>query len=376
MPIKFRCVHCGQYLGISHSKAGTVVDCPTCGRSVKVPQKDGQAERVGTPALDHADSQLAQALNEVAAIAQSSSVALPEIPSRYRQSGDVRETREVHAPPPKVVPAAPQPPAERIEPAEEEAEETRSANSALEELASLAQAESSEVPPSKTTPSPFRQAPGQFPWTNEVPWKLWLAFIAVGFVAIIIGFAVGRWDRTNHSEPSAPDADQTAAQPTALQKSPPQPVDPMTSLGQIAVRGTVKTSSGKAGSAIQTDKNAWIYAFPLNPAGEKKIPADWFSSSAESTNSQVTVSALRLLGGNAVPAGKDGRFELRLVRPGRYHILVCSSRKTEASAQALPEFLKGYFQDPKAFLDRRLFHAEAMDYQGQAMDLNLEPLQP
>jgi hypothetical protein len=91
------------------------VDCPTCGRSVGVPQKDGQAERVGRPSLNHEDSQLAEALREVAAIAQSSEIALPQIPPERHRGTDARETREVHAPPPMVIPADPLAPARPIE---------------------------------------------------------------------------------------------------------------------------------------------------------------------------------------------------------------------------------------------------------------------
>ena len=37
MPIRFRCVFCNQLMGISRRKAGTVVRCPVCASSVKVP---------------------------------------------------------------------------------------------------------------------------------------------------------------------------------------------------------------------------------------------------------------------------------------------------------------------------------------------------
>ena len=41
MPIKFRCEHCRQFLGISHTKSGSLVDCPTCGRTIRVPDPEG-----------------------------------------------------------------------------------------------------------------------------------------------------------------------------------------------------------------------------------------------------------------------------------------------------------------------------------------------
>jgi len=49
MPIRFRCEHCQQLLGIARRKAGTKVECPTCHALVLVPltdQDDAQAPPV------------------------------------------------------------------------------------------------------------------------------------------------------------------------------------------------------------------------------------------------------------------------------------------------------------------------------------------
>src|SRR5438067_2043329 len=40
MPIRFRCRHCNQLLGIARRKAGTPVQCPTCQQQVLVPPVD------------------------------------------------------------------------------------------------------------------------------------------------------------------------------------------------------------------------------------------------------------------------------------------------------------------------------------------------
>ena len=66
MPIKFRCQHCRQFLGISRSKAGEVFDCPTCGWTLRVPDLDGSIKPLPSPGLDMGDSKLAKALDEVA----------------------------------------------------------------------------------------------------------------------------------------------------------------------------------------------------------------------------------------------------------------------------------------------------------------------
>lgn len=48
MPIRFRCRHCSQLMGIARRKAGTMVSCPTCRAQVLVPQED---EEVHPPPL-------------------------------------------------------------------------------------------------------------------------------------------------------------------------------------------------------------------------------------------------------------------------------------------------------------------------------------
>lgn len=47
MPIKFRCVHCNQKLGIAGRKAGTQVQCPTCLQMVSVPLPDAEPVQGG-----------------------------------------------------------------------------------------------------------------------------------------------------------------------------------------------------------------------------------------------------------------------------------------------------------------------------------------
>ena len=72
MPIKFRCQHCRQFLGISRSKAGEIFDCPTCGWTLRVPDLDGSIKPLPDPGLDMGDSKLAKALDELASIENSS----------------------------------------------------------------------------------------------------------------------------------------------------------------------------------------------------------------------------------------------------------------------------------------------------------------
>ena len=77
MPIKFRCQHCRQFLGISRAQAGGIVDCPTCGRTIRVPDLDGTVSPLPKPGLDPQDSKLAAALSELASIGDEDGLPAP-----------------------------------------------------------------------------------------------------------------------------------------------------------------------------------------------------------------------------------------------------------------------------------------------------------
>lgn len=71
MPIQFRCQHCRQLLGISRSKAGSIVDCPACGRSLRVPMMDGVAAK-HEPVQHGSDAGFRSALEELSSFPDAS----------------------------------------------------------------------------------------------------------------------------------------------------------------------------------------------------------------------------------------------------------------------------------------------------------------
>ena len=72
MPIKFRCQFCRQLLGISRTRAGAVVDCPQCGRSLRVPNLDGTTDELpDSQRSSENDGALLSALSELTALAET-----------------------------------------------------------------------------------------------------------------------------------------------------------------------------------------------------------------------------------------------------------------------------------------------------------------
>jgi hypothetical protein len=262
-------------------------------------------------------------------------------------------------PPPKLPKASPNSSEEFHANSEEE---TLFAQVPLEQLASLADMEDEEF---STTPvSPAGNGP--FQWKSEVPWKMWSAFVVVGFISLIAGFALGRWDRGTESAKSPEQGSVNDPAVPAAHSG----VDVLSQLGQVAFTGKVEYSDGQ-GSAIQPDENAWIYAFPVSES-RARIPAAWFSSE----NSEMA-QALQVLGGNAVQADDKGEFQLHLLNPGKYLVLICSAHKSrdpaDSSQRQPPEVLKQYFDDPAKFLGKREFHSQELDFQVEAVELSLEP---
>jgi hypothetical protein len=49
MPIRFRCPHCHQLLGIARRKSGSMVHCPTCNANVLVPDTDEPSDEPEIP---------------------------------------------------------------------------------------------------------------------------------------------------------------------------------------------------------------------------------------------------------------------------------------------------------------------------------------
>lgn len=101
MPIQFRCQFCRQRLGIADSRAGTLVDCPACGRSLKVPSIDGQIASA-PPEHRAADSQLQSALQLLTAFGTESPAVPSEPPAPQTPPHQTSPKSTLTASPPKI----------------------------------------------------------------------------------------------------------------------------------------------------------------------------------------------------------------------------------------------------------------------------------
>lgn len=84
MPIKFRCTHCQQRMGISSRKAGHMVTCPSCGRATMVPMVSSQE----IPTRDELEK---RKLEKLAAAKLAKEKKAKELAEKKKQEEKVKE---------------------------------------------------------------------------------------------------------------------------------------------------------------------------------------------------------------------------------------------------------------------------------------------
>lgn len=369
MPIKFRCDHCRQFLGISHSKAGMLVDCPTCGRTIRVPDPEGKRLPLPDLKLNLKDSKLANALDELARLSEArpgpnepeSAVAVVE--------GDDAAARNVAAPlPPQVIPAPiPVEPLVVAKPIPLQTHDARqpAAVASMQELAALASIPAVRDPAAEQPvvdvemALPVRQVIGRSTWSwNVVSWIVvasWLGFIA--------GFLIGRGDRS--AMQTAKDAEPAKGHPAANGAARNDPFADGSKA--VAVRGRI-TFVTEAGDR-RPDRGARVLLLPEQRSGTAKLPVTGFRPADSEADGQIAAAALRALGGDVAIVDEAGDFAAAALKPGTYRVLALSHFQPrddrspmDASLKAL---LESFFDKPEQLLGKCRYHLDDLKVSGQ-----------
>lgn len=341
MPIKFRCVHCRQLLGISRGKAGQPVDCPSCGRTVRVPNLDGRVDPIATPELDLQDSALAKALDQLAMIGQ-----LPDEEVEFDEADDeaapppaVATTAPPVAAPKPIAPVAPLP-AQIVAPKPAAAEA---------DLADLART---------GAPAPHPAAAWQSPAASR---SALVATALVGLTALALGFTAGYITGRG----TAPTVAPTSSAPVATNLEPSS-ASPAAATSKPALRGriTYRTEAGDS----RPDAGARVIVLPEKRSGTVKLSEAGFRAADAAADFQVVAAMLRASGGDVAIVGEDGQYEIALPAAGNYHILVLSRFQPE-SGDAKPEpglksLLEAWFSRPEQLLGRVRHHLGLVNYKG------------
>lgn len=407
MPVKFRCQHCKQLLGISHKKIGQVVDCPKCGRSVRVPEEDGVAHAPPKPEFNLEDSALVRALDELAAIGQPQNSALSTPDKKGAKNFDDEEfggpdfddaddrpldsanrsslkgaflapPSVVHADPPlpavKVdaptspvtpVPAAapqqaapkPQTPSPAAQPGSSPAAiqpsvAAQPAAATTPDSAANWQAVASIAPAGSRSPILLGPAPSQ---ASQQRLVIAIAAVAGLLGGLLIGFAGGYLLRPTSKRADTADlnAAANAAKPAAQ------------ALG-LSGKISHKTAMGEG----RPDEGARVLVLPENRNGTLKLSAVGLRQGDNAVDEQVATAAVRALGGDLGVTDAEGRFTTQLPGAGKYHVIVVSGRQgsdaeSPADLRDVNNVLSAYLDKPADFIGQRAVHHELVRYQGE-----------
>lgn len=349
MPIKFRCDHCGQLMGIARRKAGSQVQCPKCGQLVTVPKED-RPDR-GDPAkpmllfespdferLLVKDSPVAEpalSAKVAGAPAKPPLFAAPSAPdvteaqtADWRPKDDLRESSD------EVV-AAPEPPIfTRRQPTTEEATPRPSTRTAR-------------------TPSPSLDI--------SVPLALTVV-IAVG--TFVLGVLVGHFVWRAPTEKRGPDAGVAAAEAAlkqnveeiargAQEADGPRAAPPATGEG-VPLTGAIRF---KKGDGVAADSGAIVLVMPADQNPDQKIEVLGLRPEDADLKHRPGREQLARIGGQFGQVEPDGGFRLQMPQPGQYFVLVVSRNATRpANANVFPDelaILRRYFADAETLLGKR-----------------------
>lgn len=349
MPIKFRCNFCRQFLGISRAQAGGIVDCPTCGRSIRVPLLDGSLPPLPQPELNLQDTQLTRALDELARLANpdSSPVVVTFETAVDTDEEDENEIPQlIPEPIPIEVPIPPTPIA--INPPmqdddESESLEPRHAHSAqtpsikYDVLAELAAVAPADADLNSRKPAPVRQTESR-PQRDLGSLPRMLLFVAIAFVG---GMLFERFVKLFESR------GPVSANVSAVEPGDAKP----NSVSQVTGRITYKSADGTS----QPDRGARVIAFPIQREGEAKLSVIGFRPADGDVDAHVASATLHAMGGALATADEAGQFRLELPA-GTYQLLILSHFQSGDEKQtpdpALQKLLAAYFDKPDDVLGR------------------------
>ncbi|HSG69227.1 MAG TPA: hypothetical protein VLA12_02365 [Planctomycetaceae bacterium] len=400
MPIKFRCQHCRQLLGISQTKAGESVDCPTCGRAVRVPTLDGKSSPAPVPKMNLQDSSLLNALDALAGLglgpaaspkklAHAAADEHGEEPSPVNSElSDEARTAAVNRDASNVEDAReliPQPLPEPVElpPLEKPV--------ALDELSPLRERNESEpIKPDAIGPQVPRDPLAELatlanhPASRDVriavPSAGHNSFSTLAFVAglsFLAGFLVHAQFFSNDAaqpdtKPNSEAARRESTDNAEHGRSTTGPEIHQQETQKRAVEGriTYRTSEGNS----KPDAGAIVILLPSSRSSSVKLPIVGFRPADHQEDRAVARASVRALGGEVCQVDEEGRFGAELEQSGNYHVFVLSHFQERSAdeirlTESVRTVLLDYFDRPEQLPGRRRYHLGHVYYRGEATEI-------
>lgn len=366
MPIKFRCSYCRQFLGISRGRAGGVVDCPTCGRSIRVPGLDGSVQPVPTPELNVRDAKLIRALDELAnwhaplpaaAVQDAEEEPEEEIPQPIAEPIPIEvplppEPISVHASPVVAIP-------QRAEPAEptngQDVSTAPTADAALSVAAAIS--ELNQIAVAEPNVQHFDVQP---PVRHTSPRFFGGIVVAASLLFLIVGVGGGYWAATTMSQRRTTHETAPEVNPT---ESPPE------SLPAVTGRITYKTADG----STLPDRQARVLVLPREREGTLKLSPVGFRAADDPADVRLATAAVKSLGGDFTQADDGGNYQVHLPNPGTFHLVVLSNysprRESDEVDPELVRVLAPYFEQSANLVGRTKAYFDQVRYKGGAAEI-------
>lgn len=361
MPIKFRCLHCRQLLGISRSRANAVVDCPRCGRSLRVPGLDGQTQKLPDPgtAAKH-DSSLLSALSKLSELdgsdtGESSGLAREsEAPQQSVVTLDPIEASE----PIEVAISQPKP----VISAEPDSEIPVAIEESLGELAEFGSPAHEEV--SEELLAEMRAAAR--PQLSPV------LMGAAAALLLLFGFIAGRMTATSGTGAAVVSAEESS------ETEPDETLQPApnnhTAVDSRVLHGSV-TYLDEAGNA-RPDAGAFVLILPTEAVGKVSWNARSLKRPSDHPDRKAVTSALRSLGADVVFADEAGLFQGVISAMAEVTVVVVSKHVERPEdvnvSQPIEKLLTSYFDSTSHICGRLLVQSKTVAENDKAPDLDFQ----
>ncbi|APZ95538.1 hypothetical protein Fuma_05197 [Fuerstiella marisgermanici] len=360
MPIKFRCQHCQQLLGISRSRASAVVDCPQCGRSLRVPDLDGRTRKMPDPRSSATgDAALMSALTELSElgdpnIPDKASTDVPHEPDRRIVTVDVDAA--AYFEPIETVPAA----QSYVSEVEELGDDPVAIEESLEELAALGDEETG----SRVSPELLQEMRQARNGGGSSATAFLLACVALAAGAAGGWFAKDAIDKssstTNQSQPGLAGDNGGLAQLNGREgvaQSDTLAVLRGTITWAESVSSTESGDSDQSQDASMPDGGATVFMLPSERTGSLKLSARSLLLEPDHPDRRATLAALQAIGGSITEADADGRFRASVVK-ARPVTVIAISKHVERPADVSPpaetvQLLDSYFDSTSHVVGRR-----------------------
>ncbi|MBL8809622.1 MAG: hypothetical protein JNM43_05550, partial [Planctomycetaceae bacterium] len=369
MPIQFRCEYSQQLLGISQSRAGSMVDCPACGRSLLVPSKEGAPAKPAPSKKAQADARLLNALAELSGLGQlATETATPSTPSVPQPRSPKLTQAAAVTPKPagstvdqiRIVPLKPgtQDAFRELADIPEDDQPDEITDLEEPELIEEPEPESADQSPRSTIPQadPFREAlqelttlpplaaaqplPLPVPSTSRTVFGMLLLVTAV--VTFGAGYLVGK-SRTATADPSltanpassAPDpsrpssseSDKTNQKKTDI----PEKSDPAEVAGQL--KGTVKYKN--ATGEMVADADALVILVPSKNTTNLRLDGRPLREEEKSPARSSIEAALNILQVSITRVGADGAFVVPQKHSQSQRLVVISRHKSRPDGESV-----------------------------------------